>query len=62
MFLFDPTILDHLKWNCEPDSFSKIGSNYKLRPLKKDDYQKKFLDVLAQLTTVGKIDLPAFEG
>jgi len=62
MFLFDPNILDNLNWDCESISPLNIDSNFKLRPLRKDDYDKGFLDVLAQLTTVGEIALSAFEG
>jgi glucosamine-phosphate N-acetyltransferase len=37
------------------DTPTPLPENYKLRPLNKQDYNRGFLDVLRQLTTVGEI-------
>jgi len=57
-FLFDPNILDG--WDESLSSLVKT-SNLTLRPLKKNDYELGYLDLLAQLTAVGELEYETYE-
>lgn len=52
--LFPPELIS-------PAVTAALPTGYTIRPLRKGDYSKGFLDVLQVLTTVGDIDQQAFE-
>jgi len=67
-FLFDPDFLIGLDWNSVRSTVTPFISNEKpgedyflVRPLQKDDYEKGYLQLLSQLTTVGDITKEEFE-
>merc|ERR1711892_69247 len=55
-FIFSPAILDKIEMTDVP-----IADHLKLRPLTRSDRQNNFLEVLAQLTKVGDIDVETFD-
>jgi len=66
--LFDPSLLSALDFlNCKQVSFppglsvSSPGSGLKVRPLQLSDYDRGFLQLLGQLTTVGQISWEEWE-
>lgn len=57
-FLFDAALL----CNWEDTLAERIeSSDLKLRPLMRNDYDKGYLELLGQLTTVGTVDKTTFE-
>jgi len=62
MFLFDPEVIDEIdlsraecKFNPEISSTSNPSDGFKVRPLSSRDYDRGFLEILGQLTSVGHI-------
>ncbi|KAL6734101.1 hypothetical protein Aduo_004677 [Ancylostoma duodenale] len=53
-YMFNPELLT-------PEVVGQVQNGFLVRPLKMSDYDNGFLDVLAQLTTVGEISREAFE-
>ncbi|KAI1302403.1 putative glucosamine 6-phosphate N-acetyltransferase [Halotydeus destructor] len=56
--LFDPSLL--VDWDESLQS-ELDGSGFRLRPLRLSDYENGYLDVLAQLTSVGEMDKTTFQ-
>ncbi|ORZ01459.1 acyl-CoA N-acyltransferase [Syncephalastrum racemosum] len=54
LHLFSPALISSLVR-------SKLPEGYSIRPLRKDDFAKGFMDVLAQLSTTGNPTLDMFE-
>ncbi|KAL0079708.1 acyl-CoA N-acyltransferase [Phycomyces blakesleeanus] len=52
--LFSPKLIS-------PEVQNSLPNGYLLRPLKRDDYKKGVLEILAQLSTVGEITQKQFE-
>ncbi|KAK9880505.1 hypothetical protein WA026_011744 [Henosepilachna vigintioctopunctata] len=66
--LFDPRILENLEWTAvkgclsPPITNAAPGENWLLvRPLQLEDYDKGYLQLLSQLTSVGNIDSHVFK-
>ncbi|VDM81670.1 unnamed protein product [Strongylus vulgaris] len=53
-YMFSPDLLT-------PEVVGEVQNGFHVRPLKLSDYDNGFLDVLAQLTTVGEVSRGAFE-
>lgn len=66
--LYNPILLEGLDWNSFRHSLSPFITNTEpgeswlvIRPLQIEDYDKGFLNLLSQLTTVGNISRSIFE-
>ncbi|XP_019865021.1 probable glucosamine 6-phosphate N-acetyltransferase [Aethina tumida] len=67
-FLFDPELLKNLDWKSVSYALSPFITNEApgepwllVRPLKIEDYDKGYLELLSQLTSVGNITRTQFE-
>lgn len=68
-YLYNPEILTRLDFSRSPATFSpKISAAQpgeewlKVRPLQRSDYDKGFLQLLGQLTSVGNVSKKQFDG
>ncbi len=67
-WLFPAAILSSLDFTMARNNFSEEishlnpGPELHLRPLNVQDYSKGYMDLLAQLTTVGDVSFADFEG
>ncbi|XP_050316340.1 probable glucosamine 6-phosphate N-acetyltransferase isoform X2 [Anthonomus grandis grandis] len=67
-YLYDPELLHGLEWNSAQNKVTPFITNeqpgedyFLVRPLQIDDYEKGFLQLLSQLTTVGDITQAEYE-
>lgn len=61
-FLFDPQLLSKLNFKDSVAGVSpmKLDANLKLRPLRRSDFQRGYMQLLAQLTNIGSVDEVVF--
>jgi hypothetical protein len=51
-----------MEFEVASDISRALGARYDIRPLRRDDYEKRFLDCLHDLTIVGSVTKAEFEG